>query len=551
MNKNIIIIYCLLFALSITAFPQKVISEWAFTSGGPKMDGSEAITSDSYGNIIVTGYIQSKAKFDTKELNPYGDTDIFLAKYSKNGKLIWVKNYGSTYTKNITITESGNDVAVDSKDNIYIVGRFAETANFTGTTVKSAGGYDIFFAKIDKDGDLQWVKSIGNHLCDISNSLYIDKNDNIYVSGTTQGTLMLGDYLMSTVGTNAFIAKYSVDGYIQWVKHMQTKGNTAINKVTGDDNCIYFTGYFGKELFFEDKYIESKGDRDLFLVKLNNQGELIWIKTSDECTVASGKDICIGDNGIYIVGDYTKWLAFDDVKIMAEGSQDIFIARLNNAGELIWIKSFGGPDLDRVTAISKLGSNEVIVSGMYSNQLYIGDTIIETEGLEDVFLASYDLSGRYQWIYGFGSTMQDRLNDIYVDKYNDIYLTGFMRKDMLFDNVILNSNGGSDIFIGKLANYNNESLDVYEQGFNVENIVEFELYPNPCNGLFTIYSNPAFMGNIQYFEIRNALGESVQIVKEPSSTELSINISNLPSGVYFIEGITKDDDVYTRRLVKI
>ncbi|MBN1184838.1 MAG: T9SS type A sorting domain-containing protein [Bacteroidales bacterium] len=550
MKKSNLILYSLLFSICQWSYSQKLISEWAISAGGPDADGCQAITMDSYGNLIVTGYFQSKAKFGSHVLQPFGDTDIFLAKYSNNGKLLWVKNFGSMFTKNITITESGNDVAVDSKDNMYVVGRFAEAASFMDTTIKSAGGYDIFFAKLDKDGNLEWVEGIGNHMYDVSNSIFIDGNDNIYLSGTSQGTLMLGNYLMSTIGTNAFIAKYSSDGNIQWVKHMQMKGNAEISEITGNDKFVYVAGFFEKDLIFEDKRLESSGDRDMFLAKLTSEGSLVWVTHSDECTRAKANTMCLKDNDIYLTGSYNKWLSMGDKKIMSEGKDDVFVVKYSDDGQVAWLKSIGGPGQDIANAISILGSNGCLISGMYSDQLFLGDTTMESNGLEDLFIINIDLSGKTQWAMSFGSTLQDRLMDVIVDKSNDIILTGFMRESMLFDNIILNSNGGSDIFIGKLMNYQNE-IQSTDNFLADDEITEFELYPNPCKGNFSIYTNTEFLEEIKYFEIRNALGESVKIIKKSAGNKITVNISNFPNGVYFIEAVTNDDDVYSRKLVKL
>jgi uncharacterized delta-60 repeat protein len=135
--------------------------QWDRTLGGTGSDLGFAVAIDSADNIIVTGYTNSDGA---------GGIDVLIAKYNSAGALQWDRTLGGTGT------DVGNAVAIDSADNIIVVGQ---------TTSDGAGGVDVLIAKYNSAGALQWDRTLGGIGTDVGFAVAIDSADNIIVTGYT------------------------------------------------------------------------------------------------------------------------------------------------------------------------------------------------------------------------------------------------------------------------------------------------------------------------------------------------------------------------------
>lgn len=113
------------------------------------------LTTDQQGNLVITGYFISSAHFGTQELAAMGNYDIFVAKYSPDGLLLWLKQIGSDKL------DVSRIIKVDANDNIYVTGCISGIALFDEYIVSPKGSHDIFTVKYSPEGEMQWVKCEG------------------------------------------------------------------------------------------------------------------------------------------------------------------------------------------------------------------------------------------------------------------------------------------------------------------------------------------------------------------------------------------------------
>lgn len=113
------------------------------------------LTTDKFNDLYITGYFISKADFGSRELVSVGNYDIFLAKYSHTGQLLWLKQAGGDQA------DLAKVIQTDNLGNVYVTGYISGLALFDSYIVKSKGTFDIFTAKYNGDGDLQWIKCEG------------------------------------------------------------------------------------------------------------------------------------------------------------------------------------------------------------------------------------------------------------------------------------------------------------------------------------------------------------------------------------------------------
>jgi len=246
--KHILILISILL-LSSLLFNQCTRTKQLGTSS---KDYGTSVTTDSSGNIYVTGYTEGGLDGNTNS----GESDIFLVKYNSSGAKQWTEQLGTSSK------DDGTSVTTDSSGNIYMTG--FTTGGLDGNT--NSGGTDMFLVKYNSTGTKQWTKQLGTSSLDYGNGITSDSSGNIYVTGITSGGLD-GNTIYGK--NDMFLVKYNSSGIKQWTKQLGTSISEWGQDVTSDSSGnIYVTGSTEGGL---DGNINS-GSYDIFLVKYSSSG---------------------------------------------------------------------------------------------------------------------------------------------------------------------------------------------------------------------------------------------------------------------------------------
>src|SRR5690606_10036510 len=143
---------------------------WVRSGGGPTADTARDLALDAAGNVYVTGRFQGVATFGDTTLTSTGHYDVFLAKYTPDGAVLWARRGGGP------TADVGYTVAVDAGGDAYVTGYFHQTATFGGITLTSAGRNDIFLTKYAADGTIRWAQSAGGERTDVGHGITVDPN---------------------------------------------------------------------------------------------------------------------------------------------------------------------------------------------------------------------------------------------------------------------------------------------------------------------------------------------------------------------------------------
>ncbi len=256
---------------------------WARTFGGPGYDDAERIRIDRSGNVIVIGSFQSSVDFNpdagVKTISSNGGDDCYVLKLDKNGNYIWACSIGGSQM------DDAAGLQLDDMNNIYLSGYFNGTCYFSSVPVlvsaTTAGGADIFFAKIDSLGGFQFLKQIGGTGNDLALDLQI-KSNRIYLSGYFSNTVdfdpSIGvNYRFSYGLEDAFIASYDTLGNFYWANSAGGPGfDFASSMSILDDGSIFVNGYSAGNMVFNlssgSTSLVNNGSYDVFLTKLSSAG---------------------------------------------------------------------------------------------------------------------------------------------------------------------------------------------------------------------------------------------------------------------------------------
>ncbi len=305
----------------------------AFPVGGNIFSFSTFLSSDALGNIYITGPFHSTVDFDpgsgTSALTSTGIRDVFIAKYTSTGSLLWAGQIGGQPT---SIIEVGG-IDVDLAGNVGIVGNFRGTIDFdpgNGTsTLTSNILLDIYLVKWDVNGGFIWTKSFtktsgtyDNH----AEAIIFDNQGNLYTTGSFAGSADFdpGPSVLTLTSSgvipggsyDAYIAKLDPNGQLLWVKKTDgISGETGLALHLDSQGNVYTIGFFGGNTVDFDPgagvhSITSTGTPTFFL-KLKSTGDFIWAKVVDGF-ICIGQDIRVDLVGsIYSTGYFLKTVDFD------------------------------------------------------------------------------------------------------------------------------------------------------------------------------------------------------------------------------------------------
>src|SRR5690554_4363499 len=182
----------------------------------------------------------------------------------------------------------------------------------------------------------------------------------------------------------------------------------------------------------------------------------LWVASVKEQEGNMGGDVAIDAHGnIYMTGDFTATLTLENETLVSRGGKDVFIAKYNSLGKLVWAKSAGGIYDDKPPSIAFDNAGYVYIAGSFAEQAHFDNQQVMSQGQHDIFLAKYDPDGNLVWVKSFGGSRTESLGastggGLFIDAYNRIYIAGSFHETADFDGVSITSKGGQDVYLAKL-----------------------------------------------------------------------------------------------------
>jgi hypothetical protein len=366
---------------------------WSQTATGASNDIGYAVTGDANGNIYVVGSSNSATlTFGTTILHLAGYDDIFVVKYDASGNVLWAKSAGGS------ANDVGQGISVDGAGNVYITGYFESTSMTIGSsTISNTGTDNIFIAKYDASGTPVWAKKAGASGSDRANGLATDAAGNSYITGS-------------------------------------------FNSPT----CTF--GAVG---------LSNSGGLDMFLTKYDASGNVKWARKSVGVSNEVGFNVSLDAYGLpHLIGNYnSSTMTLGSITLTLAGYDDPFVAKYDTAGTILWAKTAGGNQNDIGESIGVDADGSTLIAGYFASpSMSFGSTSITNIGTNNIFVAKYDVAGNFLWAKSAGGTGDDHANAIGVNWHGEAYITGsFTSTSCVIGGSNLNTIGGEDMFIAKMG----------------------------------------------------------------------------------------------------
>jgi DNA-binding response OmpR family regulator len=433
---------------------------WVRDLGGPSgaQAVGNAVARDSQNNIFVVGNFIGTVNFGGTSLSstPSGGKDIFIAKYSASGSLLWVKRFGATGD------DIAQGVAVDSAGNIIVTGSFAGTVDFGGGLLTSTAGNvgsDIFLAKYSSSGVHIWSKHFGGgYGNNYGVSVAVDASDNVIAAGMYYLGADFGGGSLSLKGSlDIYVAKFSASGTYIWSKGFGSPNADYLKGVAVDaGGDVAVTGNNTGPIDFGGGPLRvSTTSADLFLAKLSGaNGGHIWSKAIGGTGATFGNSVAFdGDRNVIVVGTFTGSANFGGGSLVAPQTPVFVVAKYSSTGGYLWAKQFGGAALggEQATGVAVESNGNIAVIGNASGQVDFGDGRISySSGANgNVFLAKYSSSGAYLWARRFNDSYISTGNAVATDTQGNVIGTGSFGGTMDLGTGPITKIGMTDAFLVK------------------------------------------------------------------------------------------------------
>lgn len=524
----VIVSFSLFISDSAAQSPQWTWAESISESGD---DYGQNSTSDQNGNIYIAGSFGSTTlTFGSYTLTNEGTLSAFLVKYDASGNVVWaVDPQVCTFNKAYAVT-------TDAAGNVYVAGGFmSDTIVFGAYTLINKGTFAQYVVKYDSGGNVVWAKTAtgvsGGE--DNAYAITMDNAGFLYIAGEFKSdTLMFDGFMLNNTGSyDAYLAKYDSDGTVIWaVSGSGSSGDFGRGIVTDNSGNVYITGHSGSgTLTFGSYSITGAGGYDSYIAKFDNSGAALWVKSIYGSGTENSKGIAIDNSGNPIVVGHSSsaTLTFGSTVLTNTGVTDMFVIKYDGSGNVTWGKSSSGSDYDYGWGIDTDSNDDIYVVGHSKSNLNFGTNSITNNGAHDVFVVKYNSSGVDQWAVSAGGSLNDRAYTITLDDQDNVFISGmYESSSMSFGSTNLTNSGGAyDYFVASMGSTSSTFVQSVLPGTN-----QTFIYPNPAQNFITIDYEGL---DEPLVEISNMNGQV--LYTQEREVERTIDISDFPRGIYLIE----------------
>jgi len=316
--------------------------------GGKNDDGGHSLIQTSDGGYAIAGHTKSFGA---------GDWDVYVVKLDATGNLQWTRTIGGPEN------EEGCSLIQTSDGGYAIAG---ETYSFV------AGDWDVYLVKLDAHGNLQWTKTIGGKEEDVGFSLIQTSDGGYAIAGSTQS--------FGAGQLDVYAVKLDANGNLQWTKTIGGPGiEEGYSLIQTADGGYAIAG---------ETYSFGAGEKDVYVVKLDANGNLQWTKTIGGPESEEGNSLIQTSDGGYAIAGTYGLVDYEGIHPV-----DVYVFKLDANGNLQWTKTIGGPDSEEGNSLIQTSDGGYAIAGK-TNSFGAGGY--------DVYVVKLDAHGNLQWTKTIG-----------------------------------------------------------------------------------------------------------------------------------------------------
>ena len=446
---------------------------------GSNTIAAQATAVDSANNLYIAGTFDGTVDFDpgpgvTSLTSPGGNRDIFVAKYSSTGGLLWARRAGDT------ATDEARGLAIDNAGNVYVTGVFSGQVNFNPAGNNSLTAFqrgDGFVWKLDTDGKFVYVTPIQGTTGNLTlpEAITVDRTTgDAYVAGSfqTQANFPTGGTPITINGVasaDAFAAHLNPAGQFVWARVFASPGPENPNVNTGRGIAVdtagnvTVVGDFGGTIDADPgagtTNLVSAGGQDAFVIKLDSAGDFTYGHRIGNTAFDTAWDVVNDPAGnAYITGQFSNTVDFDPgagtVNLTRPGSTGAYVLKLTGAGGLGFVTDLATTNPGTNPGQGGIGldaAGNIYAATTFVGTANVGGTSLSSIGDQDIAVVRLGPGGAIAAAARAGGPGQDRTGGLYVNAAGRIALVGTYVGTAQFGGNSLGNNGALNTFGTELS----------------------------------------------------------------------------------------------------
>ncbi len=385
---------------------------WTKNFGGSGDDSARSIIQTTNGGFAILGMSNSTdGDLSSKNL---AVNDYWLVKLDMDGNLEWQKTYGGSKD------DQGQQV-IQTSDGGYAITGYAMSDDGDGSN--NEGFHDNWILRLDASGNILWEKSFGFSGHDHSYDLVETVDGGFFFSGFLDVTSSNGEGStdkgrLTAHGVGEFWGtKIDGDGNLQWRKFFGgTNNDRSFGVVNAHDGGYILVGASESDDF---DIGNPKGSYDFWAVKINKNGTFVWESSFGGTGIDQAQDVVATSDGGYVIAGNT--FSEDTQVTKNNGQSDVWLIKIDDNGQLLWEKSFGGAGFDAAHSVRSTMDGGFLVCG--NSKSFDGD-LAENFGENDIWIFKTDASGNLEWEKSLGGSNLDFGYDALETATGNVVLIG-------------------------------------------------------------------------------------------------------------------------------
>lgn len=428
-------------------------TDWATLLGAQGNEIGYAVATDYDGSVVVVGSFEGATNIGGAPLSSAGNTDVFIAKFSRTGALLWAKRVGgksSDYPVQVSVDRETGDAVV--------AGSFSVAATVDDQVLQGEGASDVFIVRFSSSGTLQWALAFGSAEDDVAAGVAVAPSGETFLTGHFSGRFMCGQTaLTSAGGVDSFVARISLGGALEWCRRIGGSSDDSVRGIAVDDAGLFaVTGTFGSTTDLGGGTVASNGKFDAFVAAYAAaDGSYRWARTMGGSGYDEGNAIAFDPAGALVVTGYFGLFGgaanFGSGVVDSHGGADAFVAKYSRDGESMWAGALGGTYDDYANAVSVDPAGNIVAVGEFQGTVQFAGGAVTSAGQFDAFAAGWSSSGVPLWCRSYGDLVNDKAYGVAIDFEGNTFVTGFSIFRIDLGTGPLYSIGSSDAFLAKLA----------------------------------------------------------------------------------------------------
>lgn len=482
--------------------------------GGNNNDDIYKILPTSDSGFIFAGHTWSTSQ---QVSGQHGARDLWIVKCDTGGQIIWQRCLGGS--------DEEGAACLFAEGNSFVIGGFASSVD--GNVTGLHGAEDFWLIKLRDDNTMQWKKCFGGSFMDQMNDAIPTADGGYLMAGFTfsnDGDVN-GLHGPPDVWADAWIVKIDALRNIVWQKCLGgTEADAAyrIVELTGGNIIVAVSSNSTN-----GDITQSRGNRDVWIVKLDSQGNILQQKNFGGSFDEAPSDIILTSDHHLLITGYSFSNDGDLTGNYFNGStnwEDAWVFQIDTSFNLLWQKNLGGTHSDIGNSLLETPNGYLLAAESSSPDFDRSQSF----GFKDYWLVQLDSVGNIVWEQSFGGNSYDFSKTLSADITGKLLLGGFTSSSGLC------ALGNTDIWLLKI-----DTVLTATGALEVDKTeVAITAFPIPFTSHLTL--DLSGLSNFQQLEILDLFNSCVFSTKNISNTNMTLSTDTWTSGVYFVRLTTKD-----------